>query len=149
MGDPFYCSRWPRCRVSVAQRPSIAHRKDHHEGPLIGHTGLWWFAEKAVGAACWNVCLQLFRIVTFDTNQNYNLLKSRWVERVNNFNKVQSGGLILVSHSFDDLVSYFGANLSLSVVIAPDRYDIPGDPSFSYALGKYRLAQYLPCCEVQ
>lgn len=24
-------------------------------GPLLGLTGLWRFAEKAVGTACWNV----------------------------------------------------------------------------------------------
>jgi hypothetical protein len=41
--------------------------------PFLGHTGLWWFAEKTVGAARWNVCLQLFRIVTFDTEQTFNV----------------------------------------------------------------------------
>jgi hypothetical protein len=38
--------------------------------PVFGQTGLWRYYEKAVGAACLEVCFQLFRTVTNDTHQN-------------------------------------------------------------------------------
>jgi hypothetical protein len=36
---------------------------------FLGRSGLWRFAEKAVGAACWKVRFQHSRTVTFDTQQ--------------------------------------------------------------------------------
>jgi hypothetical protein len=42
-------------------------QRDCHDRLLFGHTGLWRFAEKAVGAACWNVRFRKFRGGTFDT----------------------------------------------------------------------------------
>jgi len=37
---------------------------------LTGLSGLWWFAEKTVGAACWNVRFQLFQTVTPDPKRS-------------------------------------------------------------------------------
>jgi hypothetical protein len=48
-------------------------QESRNEGQLLGHTRLWRFAEKAVGAACWNVRFQLFRTVTFDTLRSFAL----------------------------------------------------------------------------
>ncbi|MGB8408893.1 MAG: hypothetical protein WCE58_03155 [Gallionella sp.] len=56
----LYGIKWCESRWGEWFRMSAA------AGRLSGRTGLWQFAEKAVGAACWNVRFQLFRIVTFD-----------------------------------------------------------------------------------
>jgi hypothetical protein len=42
--------------------------------PDFGHTGLWRFAETALGVAYWNVRFQFFRTVTNDTRVNYKVL---------------------------------------------------------------------------
>ena len=41
--------------------------------PLLGLTGRWGFSEKAVGSAYWNVCFEVFLIVTFDTQRSVNI----------------------------------------------------------------------------
>lgn len=37
-------------RAKVSQVPGIVRQSDSHEGLLLGLSGLWWFAEKAVRA---------------------------------------------------------------------------------------------------
>jgi hypothetical protein len=44
-----------------------------YERLLLGLTGRWRFAEKAVGSACWNVRFVIFRTVTFDTLQSFEI----------------------------------------------------------------------------
>ena len=44
---------------------------------FLGRSGLWRFAEKAVGAACWKVRFQYFRTVTFDPNRPVEIPDSR------------------------------------------------------------------------
>jgi hypothetical protein len=39
---------------------------------FLGLTGLWRFAEKVVGAACWNIRFQLFRTITFNPKATLN-----------------------------------------------------------------------------
>ena len=40
---------------------------------IIGHNGLWRFAEKARGIAYWNVRFQFFRTVTNDTQPKFEI----------------------------------------------------------------------------
>jgi hypothetical protein len=39
--------------------------------PYLGLTGRWRFYEKGVGSACRDVRFQLFRTVTFDTKESF------------------------------------------------------------------------------
>jgi hypothetical protein len=63
--------------VTFRLRHTLARHDACSERPLFGHTGLWRFPEKAVGAACLDVRFQLFRTVTFDTLQSVAISKSR------------------------------------------------------------------------
>src|ERR1019366_3940129 len=46
------------------------------ERPVLGLTGLWRFAETAVGTACFNVCFRKFRGGTFDALRTDDFLRS-------------------------------------------------------------------------
>jgi len=51
--------------------PGAECQEGHCDHPVVGHTGLWRFAEMAVGSGCRDVRFQVFRIVTSDTMPSF------------------------------------------------------------------------------
>ena len=49
----------------------------NEDGLKVGLTRRWRFSEKAVGSACGKVRFQVFRTVTFDTKQSFEIPESR------------------------------------------------------------------------